>query len=136
MQQFVKPYIGKAGKYKRRTIRSRGQSGIYIIREDEVIVYVGMSVSCVTEALYRHFYIYNDSHQQSRHFYSLDTLLNYDVFILVCTKDEAPKLERGLILSLEPRDNVDRFKKYLQQLQEPVKAVSVIEEVIIEDMPF
>lgn len=135
--EFVAPYTGKCKKYRRRTIRKRSEKGVYIIKENGIIVYVGMSQSCVTEALYRHFYRYNDTHRKPRTYYNIDNGNTYSVCILYSTADDAPKLERGLILGINPRDNRERFQSYLDALSVAnIENALPVETEEIIDLPF
>ena len=130
---FIPPFCGKTARRRIRSVKTRGQKGVYIIRERGEIVYIGMSQSCVTEAMYRHFYPYADYHRHPRTCYDAEG--EYSVYILYCSREDAPKLERGLILSINPRDNRDKFARYLDQL-----TVNHIQEQVatseLEEAPF
>lgn len=133
--EFIEPFVTRCRKYRRRSIQRRKDTGVYIIRENGVIVYIGMSQSCVTEALYRHFYPYNDTHRNPRTYYDVTSDNRYTVYIIYSTAADAPKLERGLILGIKPRDNRERYQKYLDQLSVENIAAQVPQE-IDEDLPF
>ncbi len=143
---FVTPFSGthkksgfKKGK-KKRSLTKRKIAGVYFIKEDGIIVYIGMSQSCLISALYRHFYRYSDSHRKPRTYYKSNNA-NFEIAIIQTSKEDAPILERGLILSVNPRDNRDKFASYLDFLsvQNIEKKIEVVEEEIITedfDMPF
>src|SRR4051794_12873528 len=104
---FVSPFLSNksTGIYRKRTLaKCCKKAGCYLIKENGIVVYVGMSQSCVTEALYRHFYEWNDrrgDHIRITYFNKM-TLHKYEVVIIITNKDEAPKLEQSLILLLNP----------------------------------
>jgi len=110
---------------KRRTLGGyRKKSGVYIIKEDEVIVYVGMSTSCIVEALYRHFYAWPDRKDNRRRkpgWYRItyaDTLddKDYEITVILTTPQQAPALERSMIVFLNPRDNRQKYQFALEEL--------------------
>lgn len=115
---FVEPFINRETSRRKRTINSLRRKGIYIIKEDDIIVYIGMSQSCLVEALYRHFYPYNDSARRPRHYYDVSNGKDYKIFTIETNIQDAPKLERGLVIGMNPRDNRDRFKLYLKDMME------------------
>lgn len=113
--KFVKPFESDAQTivYKKRTLRHhRKAAGVYIIKENDKVVYIGMSRSCVVEALYRHFYEWNDKRGQHVRVTYFDKMRrkNYEVIIMITCKEDAPKLERSLIVSFSPRDNKEKFE--------------------------
>lgn len=118
---FEKPFKSniQAGIYKKRTFaKQRGKYGVYLIKENGKIVYVGMSQSCVVEAMYRHFYHWNTTRnfQYRVTYFDRMSLHNYTVQIMFTNKDEAPKLEQSLILLMQPRDNRERYEELIPLL--------------------
>lgn len=93
------------------------QGGCYIIKENNVIVYVGMSKSCVVKAMYRHFYKWTDNPYRVTYEKEVENKI-YTAAIIVCSAEQAGKLEQGLVLALNPRDNKDRFERVLDELIE------------------
>lgn len=142
---FVKPFDGihrkggfRKGKQK-RSLTKRKISGVYLIKENGTIVYIGMSQSDLIQALYRHFYRYNDTHRKPRTYYN-HKHGNFEVSIIETNKQDAPALERGLILSVNPRDNRERFRTYLdllsvQNITKNIESVQLPAEEL-EDLPF
>lgn len=119
-QPLFGPARGKAGRMRTFAKLAR-EAGIYIIRENGVIIYVGMSQSCIVEALYRHFYYWKNDPTRTTNFprttyYDKMGSNSYDAAIFVTEKADAPKIERGLILSIQPRDNRERYQSYLDQI--------------------
>lgn len=138
---FKPPFDGnrKDGKRNRVFRPFSGKPGVYIIKEDDVIVYVGMSQSDVVKAMYRHFYFWGPDYRQPNH--RRITYLDLDAHKYECTmfdvsQSEAVSIERGIIVSLRPRDNFDRFEGYLDELQRSQNEQPVVENDENEDLPF
>jgi hypothetical protein len=123
--EFVPPF---AAAKKRSLSAYMRQAGIYLIKENDIIVYVGMSKSCVVKACYRHFERWNDSRGIPRMTYKefLETY-SYSVLIIPVCAHQVEGFERALIVALKPRDN----KNKLEQINEP--ALVAQEE---DDVPF
>jgi hypothetical protein len=118
--EFVPLFTQAPGKLRRKRNLGgfRKQAGVYIIREKDVVVYVGMSVSCVVEALYRHFYEWND-HKNNHVTYVAGAGNDWTATLFVTTKDEAPKIEKGLIYALRPRDNREKYETLEREYEQP-----------------
>ncbi len=143
--EFQQPFKNNisAGIYKKRTFaNSRGKYGCYLIKENGKIVYVGMSQSCVVEAMYRHFYHWNVTRQfQYRVTYFDRMSINkYTVQIIFTNKEESAKLEQSLILLLQPRDNRERYEEIIPSLIQKIANKNISEkstwEPIQEQSPF
>lgn len=112
--EFAVAYNGKwcslKNKYKKK--------GVYLIKENGVLVYIGMSGSCVKKALYRHFQIWNDrrweyypsEHQYERVVYDRN---EYKYEVAIIESEDAANLEKKLILKYNPRDNARKYYSYL-----------------------
>lgn len=143
---FVQPFISNksVGVYKRRTLAHHSKkAGVYMIKENDTIVYIGMSQSNVVEALYRHFYEWNDVRQYANRVTYFNKLHkhNYKVVIMVTTKEEAPKLEQSMIITLNPRDNRERYEEIVEMLLEQRGYVKKEEKQLVpgipdDDLPF
>lgn len=91
----------------------RKKTGVYFIKENDVLVYVGMSRSNLQEALYRHFQDWSRSWAQKRVYYKNEIdVHNYTVACITTEKDEAPIMEKCYILEFNPRDNHMRYEEY------------------------
>lgn len=142
--EFQPAFKGRLSHKRRvRTFANYGgESGVYLIKEDGIVVYVGMSRSCVVKACYRHFYKWT-SWKQRRVVYR-DTLdvKEYTVMIIPMYVTQAHDLEKALILTMNPRDNYDRYIEYLEKLKEgKIKFDSnenkdIINEYEHDDLPF
>lgn len=85
-------------------------SGVYVIKENGVIVYVGLSKVSVYKTAYRHFHKWKDSHVRYRVSYKeFLEVHKYEVAILELPYAECHLLEDTWIHSLQPRDNRDKL---------------------------
>jgi len=119
--QFVPPYKILNGR-RRTTLRQYWYlKGVYFICENGMVIYIGMSQSCVYKALYRHFESWDDP-RIKRQTYT-DDPFRYQVAII--PSDDATQLEKEMIRLFKPRDNREFYEQDIP--------VPVIEEV---DIPF
>lgn len=105
--------------YRRRTLgHLKKQSGVYIIKENSKIVYIGMSRSCVVEALYRHFYEWNDRRGNDIRITYYDKMQRrkYEAVIILTAQQDEPLLEQSLITIMHPRDNKERYKEIIPMI--------------------
>lgn len=124
---FLPPFTGKTTKVGReRTLKlPRGLSGVYLIKEDDKLVCVGMSGFCVWYTLYRHFNVWVDKRKGKKggpNEYGISRVsyepfleaFNYEVAIFL-TKDKqaALELEKHLILKYMPRDNRMKYDHFI-----------------------
>lgn len=88
----------------RPTYRKNGRKspGIYLIKEDNRIKYVGYSLSDVHKTAYRHFQKWTDYSQ-----YRATFAKNAKIYILYTTKSRAQKLEKLLIEKYQPEKNTN-----------------------------
>ena len=106
---FISPY-NKQGKANYKTVR---KAGVYLIKENSKLVYIGMSVTDVYKTMYRHFQTWNDRQQPERVTYKSDLKRNnYTVRIIYCTSKQASALETALIIKHKPRDNENKYNNY------------------------
>lgn len=125
--KFVRPYDVKG--HTAFSMQKVSQAGVYIIKRNGKIIYVGMSKSNVYKTLYRHFQIWNDNREEARtsknpysRYYERVTyytktnkannFLEFSVRIVLCTPKQAEHLEKMLILKYNPRDNGTKYVKY------------------------
>lgn len=115
---FLPAYLqveNKRGKvYGIKGIRKK--YGVYFIRENGILVYVGMSRSNLQEALYRHFQDWSRSWKQKRVMYK-SSENNYEVACITTDKDAAHPLEKCYILEFNPRDNNMRYEEYRSEVE-------------------
>ena len=116
--RFFKPYTGRT-----INLKSTG-TGVYIIKKNDKVLYVGMASKDVARTLYRHFQTWTDnrsSYTKKNQIFERVTYKgeNMDLFlikVIYCpTEREASILEQLLVLKLKPRDNEQKlylFKTY------------------------
>jgi len=110
---------------------ARGLKGVYIIKEDGVIVYVGMSNSNIYKTALRHFQEWNDDRNPDRITYK--NSLNrkrYTIRIIEADSRRIPLLESGLIRKYKPRDNMDRQDLFFEEQSEKVELT--LEELALQ----
>jgi len=108
-------------------------AGVYFIKDENKIIYVGMSRNNLYRTIYRHFEKWKDS-QQDRKVYSK---YDYKIRIIKTTVLQAPRLEKYLIGKFKPRDN----NKYYEPEPYPQKYLDEMDyftgkELYNEETPF
>ena len=97
------------------------RSGVYLIKENDKLVYVGFSGSDLYRTLYRHFQVWTDKNYRGgkaappehRVTYVSKMKRNrYTVRVTLCTPAQAERLERMLIRKHNPRDNRAKYESY------------------------
>ena len=143
--KFTPPY--RPGKAKGSTRTSfpeiQNHPGVYIIKEDGKIVYVGFSSYSVYKTMYRHFQTWNHRFQQVVTYASRMSRHDYTVRPILCTAKQAYALEKRLIRKYHPRDNEITYELHLQE-QTPAQsryALQVEQDYFTaartpEDIPF
>lgn len=102
---FFPAYIN--GRFGLKNIRHK--KGIYIIKEEGQIVYIGMTKYCLQIVLYRHFQAWNPD-RSSRHYrvsyFDRKNYLKYEVAAITEFNNiSIEDTEKLLILKHLPRDN-------------------------------
>ena len=92
----------------------REKSGVYLIRKDGEIVYIGMSQTDVYKTMYRHFQKWNDKRQIRVHYGRKDCTVR----VIYCNKAQALKLEKALIVKYKPVDNPEKYEAHILDLQD------------------
>lgn len=112
------------------------RAGVYIIKENNKIVYVGMSKGNLYKTLYRHFQQWHHSQQEVVTYVNKLSRNRYTVRVILCTPLQAEKLERGLIIKYKPRDNEIKYNGYQLKLTDK-KIIEQYEDLTtINDCPF
>lgn len=110
-------------------------SGVYIIKEKDIVVYIGRSKSDVKKTLYRHFQVWTDlRYDKTKNYIARITYWNnnindYEIKIITCNPEDACTLEELLIKRIEPRDNKLKAEKYGHKYKKIIKSK-------FEDVPF
>lgn len=95
--KFYPAYTNRRPTYKKGNKKS---PGVYLIKQNGRIMYVGFSLSDVHKTAYRHFQSWNDRTQ-----YRATFPKNALLYILPTTKAKAKKLEAALIRKHQPAKN-------------------------------
>ena len=103
--EFKPPYSQKGECSFLRKEYYRKQ-GVYLIREEDEIIYIGMSISCIYSTFYRHFQNLNDPHFNR-------TVYPKQGLKAVIVKTDSPEIkEKELIKLFKPRDNRQRYETF------------------------
>ncbi len=85
----------------------RKETGVYLIKENNQIVYIGQSKSCVYKACYRHFQKWVEVNGGQRRVSYKETIdqKKYQIAILLVEPSLVDQIEASLIKGFTPRDN-------------------------------
>lgn len=97
-------------------LRTSGQTGVYLIKSGNTIVYVGYSASNLYKTFTRHFQSWED--RQIRITYKNRNADNYTARIIFCGPVKAKKLETALVIKYRPRDNPNKYEQYILDLKD------------------
>lgn len=123
--KFLPPYKPSG---KTNFPEAQKRTGVYLIKKNNVIVYVGYSASNLYKTLYRHFQTWNDKQQPDRISYQEQLSRNkFTVRVVYCTPKRAAALEKALILKHNPKDNKLKYAAYLNEA--PKNEVKYIENI-------
>lgn len=137
-QRKAKPYKIING-VKKTTFNIRNVPGVYLIYENDFLVYVGYSQSNLYKTMYRHFQSWKTS-KQYRAVYDADKILVRVIYTKTGTK--AKKLETALIIKYKPRDNANIYNLFETDEKEEKVFAEYINEAIEpiaeykQDLPF
>ena len=118
---FVDAYLPATTPVRKRKYNMRGvehKSGVYFIKEEGALVYIGMSRSNLQEAMYRHFQQWKSWRQRRVTYKHTLDVHKYEVACITTGKDMAHPLEKAYILKFNPRDNFDRYEEYSAKVAE------------------
>lgn len=111
--RFIQPYKKKRTSFP----ETKGKSGVYLIKENDKLVYVGYSGNNLYRTMYRHFESW--SHKSQEVVTYAGKLRNrYLVRVILCTAAQAARLERMLIIKHLPRDNENKYRNYQLDLRD------------------
>lgn len=85
------------------------KSGVYLIKENGKMVYIGYSATNLYRTLYRHFQKWKHPYQEVTT-YARDGAKEYTVRVIFTTAQQADRLETYLIQKYLPRDNEGKIK--------------------------
>ena len=107
--KFLPPYKSPG---KTSFPETQRRSGVYLIKENGKLVYVGMSGGALYKTLYRHFEAWHHPDQEVVTYQSRMKKNKYTVRCVLCKPGQAVRLEKYLILKLTPRDNEIKYTNY------------------------
>jgi len=88
------------------------KAGVYLIKENDKITYIGYSAVNLYKTMYRHFQRWHHRTQEVVSYESRMKQNRYTVRVVLCTAIQAARLERALIKKHRPRDNENKYKQY------------------------
>lgn len=103
--KFNAPYTNRKTNFS----NAKNKSGVYIIKKENEVVYVGHSKSNLYKTLYRHFQEWNHPYQKVT---TYSQRQNYKVRIIFTTPEQAVRLEAYLVNKYKPVDNDHKLIKY------------------------
>ncbi|RFZ84757.1 hypothetical protein DYU05_03895 [Mucilaginibacter terrenus] len=121
------------------------RSGVYLIKENDKLVYIGVSLTDLYKTLYRHFQTWNDINYRTqkvkppsdRVTYKNRMKRNrYTVRIVFCPPGQAARLERALIIKYQPRDNDVKYSQYTLTLADTKCIKEYDFEPVEQECPF
>lgn len=132
VMRYIPPYKANGKTQFRDSILDK--SGVYLIKEDDRLVYVGYSAKNLYKTLYRHFEQWNHSQQKVTSYANRLRRKKYTVRVILCTPLQAERLERALVIRHKPRDNDQKYEQYRLELQDKT-VVKQYEQTEVE-VPF
>ena len=131
--KFIPPYKSPG---KTNFPKAQNHSGVYLIKENGKLVYVGYSAKNLYKTMYRHFQQWHHNYQEAITYVNKLNRHKYLVRVIYCTPQQAQRLERALIIKHKPRDNDMKYKQHILNFQDR-KTVEIYNEtpVTTED-PF
>lgn len=124
--RFKPPY----DKNGRTTLRhTNGKKGVYLIKVNGKLRYIGYSGSNLYKTIYRHFQSWDDP-RQARVTYKdiLDRERVTVRVVLTNRSDQAAKLEKALILLHQPADNPDKLERYTDTPEKLANIASALDD--------
>lgn len=110
--------------------------GVYLIKEDNSLVYVGMSGKNLYKTLYRHFEAWNHRQQEVVTYHNKLKRHKYSVRVVSCTAKQAEALEKALVIKHRPRDNENKFTQYSLNFSDKKVLDTYNDLKQIEEAPF
>lgn len=112
--KFFQPYYKKNNSLKCSLDHSKvkNKTGVYLIKQDSKIVYVGYSIGSLYKTIYRHFQDWNDKAQERKVYDKTGVKIR----VFFCTPKQADRLETYLIQKLKPRDNKQTYQTNIVEI--------------------
>lgn len=86
---------------------TKGKTGVYIIKENGIIVYIGYSYTDLYPTITRHFQNWNHRYQRVVTYANLVDSNRYTIRVVLTHPNKAKQLEEALTTKYQPRDNYD-----------------------------
>jgi excinuclease UvrABC nuclease subunit len=140
--KFLNPYK-KDGKTAFPNLQKK--SGVYLIKENGKLSYIGYSANDLYKTMYRHFQSWAKTEYkggkvipaQYRVSYLHKMKRNkYTVRIVFCTAKQAQRLEKALILKHKPKDNANKYDKYTLDFYDLKMQSDYLNADVFEEAPF
>jgi excinuclease UvrABC nuclease subunit len=131
--KFLPPYKGLG---KTNLPATKNRPGVYLIKENGKLVYIGMSGSNLYRTPYRHFEAWSHPYQEVTSYQSRLKTRKYTVRVVLCTPAQAARLERALIIKHQPRDNDLKYKGYQLTIFDKKVENEYSNSLTIDQMPF
>jgi len=130
--KWVHPYNDK----DRPAIKSSfGKSGVYIIKQNNVVVYVGQSGYNLYKTMYRHFQSWDSAQSRATYQAKGNKRKNIKVRVIYCTPTQAERLEIVLCKKYNPRDM--KYKYNQVKLSFKDKSIAqTFKDTDFSDVPF
>lgn len=109
--RFLSLYINGKINTALQLNHAKRQNGVYLIKYNDAIVYIGYSAGSLYKTITRHFQSWKDR-SQTRVTYPQNEAYKVRV-VFTRTGSQAAELERALILKYRPKDNPNKYENYL-----------------------
>lgn len=130
--KFLQPYDDNG----KTTFRNANKKpGVYLIKENGEIVYVGYSGKNIYRTMYRHFQKWDHPYQEVIT-YNHSGVNKYTVRVIFTTPQQAERLEAYLINKYKPRDNSNKLAKYEGTDTGKKEFQKYQQAEVVEEMPF
>jgi hypothetical protein len=150
--RWFDPYIVNAKGKEIPAIRdcwTCAQAGVYLIRHKQTgsVVYVGSSTTQLKSTIYRHFQQWTDKQQRTGRSFERKVYPKtgyYEIRFFKCTAEQALKIEKYLIIKLQPKDNPLKYQKLTEEKKEAgeklyskiLQSETIPKEDYLEEAPF
>jgi hypothetical protein len=111
---------------------TKGKSGVYLIKENGVLVYVGFSGYDLYKTISRHFQVWNSKKQETVTYVNSRFWNDYTIRVVFLSPTKALKLEQALILKHKPRDNSYMLNLLEMDAKEAAKIERQLDKAIEE----
>lgn len=123
-KKFYSPYSKDLTKTN-LIFKNKKCSGIYLVKKNDKIIYIGHSQTQLYSTIYRHFQKYNDTWKQYRVFFEKNEV---KVRVILTSPKRAVLLEAFLILKFKPELNKIKYENYLNKKKQDIEKMLKAEE--------